>query len=188
MKFKFIIPIIGFMITLLTHNLKAQGKIDASSIAVMKKNDLSKGLLLGDPTSKAILILGNPTAISTEVDEMDEKQMTLYKYGSNAVFYFIDDKLSFFNFEIAAPFTLGKINGPVMTTKSSSLSALPWPRATLKQESINVTAPVPGGGTPFQTLNYDAGSVYDGDIDQELYFAITYVVQGDVRGVGVYPR
>ena len=188
MKFNFIMIILVLILTLQKRNVVAQGKVDVSSIVVMKTNDYSRGLSLGDPISKATEIFGNPTSISTELSEMTGKQMTLYKYGTYVVLYFLDDKFYRFNCNVGGNFTVGKINGPALNGVSSSISGLGLTLTNIKQEGIDATTPVPGGGSPVRFLMYDAGDVYSGDIEQDCYFAITHVLQGEIRGFGVYSK
>lgn len=191
MKIKFITIIIASILGFLTNDLIAQTKVEANSIAIMKYNDHTQGLLLGDPIVKANSIFGNPTSTSTEYNEMEEKQMTLYKYGTNTILYFMDGVLLGFELAISTPFTVGKINGPTLTTSSSSITAsLGWSLEVTKQNMINIQTPEPGGGggDPYQTEYFLSGDVFINNVNTDNYFQVRYIQNGVVKSVMVGSR
>lgn len=188
MKIKLITVVIAYILCFLTTDLVAQSRVEANTIAVMKYNDHSQGLLLGDPIAKANTIFGNPISTSTENSEMDEKQMTLLKYGTNTTLYFMDGGLIGFELAIGTPFTVGKINGAALTTNSNSIAALGWSLVVTKQQNINITAPQPGGGTPFQTEFFNSGDVYVNNVNTDSYFQIRFINNGVIKSVMVASR
>lgn len=183
MKTKLITVILTQLLCFLLSDAVAQTKVDVNSIAVMKYNDHTKGLLLGDPIQKAIALFGNPVSISTELSEMDQKQMTLYKYGTHTILYFIDGVLDAFTFDIGTPFTVGVINGPALTTASSSIANLGWNLTLVKQKSVNIGTPLPGGPPPLQIQLTHSGDIFAHNVNTDTFFQVVFIQNGAVKSV-----
>lgn len=82
----------------------AQNPIDTNKLGLLRTDfDHNAVLPLGGSRSTAIAALGNPTTITSEYSELDDKNLDVWHYGG-ATLYFRDDALIAYNLDDA---TLG---------------------------------------------------------------------------------
>jgi hypothetical protein len=187
MKIKWTTVVFFSAFLFISIDLIAQGTVNVKDIAVMKYNDNSRGLILGDPISKAITVLGKPTTIDTMFNEIDEKQMTRYKYGKNTILYFMNHRFYSFSLDIGAPFTIGRVKGTAVKT-ASSVSSLYKNLVTSKSESKKVDSPIPRKADRSQTNLWVSGDVIVDGVVQDCYFQLHYIVGAAAKSAGVFVK
>ncbi|MDR6197225.1 hypothetical protein [Siphonobacter sp. SORGH_AS_0500] len=109
------IPLIVYLIAVLgLFSLQAaiaqsSNQIQKKAIALMKPGNTSISLMLGEPTSKALQVLGDPNSIADEYWEHPEITVKVYTYGRNKL-YFYKSKLDSYEINDSS-ISVGTIHG-----------------------------------------------------------------------------
>ena len=87
----------------------AQTSIPLSRVSILKTGDNSKGVTFGQSPQQLIAILGQPTKIEDNFNEMENVTEKVYIYGKSK-FYFIGNKLDSFDINDSS-ISVGTIGG-----------------------------------------------------------------------------
>lgn len=158
MKTKILIIVIAITLGL-TFTGNAQD-IDVNNIALMSPANISQGVLLGDPISKATGIFGQPTSIVDQNFEMQNVTAKVYTYGNNKL-YFVNGLLDSYSL-FDASIIVGTINGTtfkigdkILTRTITRTQPRGAPEKTYIKSFLNFTLILaPDQGGVINGLNY----------------------------------
>jgi hypothetical protein len=151
------------LLFIVANKLSAQNYVNHTNIVFFKIGINNTGLLLGEPTEKAIQVFGKPTKIEDLFLELDDVKGKVLYYGDNQLIF---SQNALISIKIIQPnMLIGKANGAqfkigdkiTTTTRQLEIDSLPPQRKTETIKSFNNFALSSEAGT-FDNTPYKTSS------------------------------